>query len=97
MSVKILQDHVRQNSIVQEIREERKAQDAKWGQQEHQPSIWMAILGEEFGELCQEALRFDFGGVKDENLRTEAIQCAAVALALVECIDRNGWLEDAGR
>lgn len=91
--VKILQDHVRQNSVIQEIRTERKRQDDKWGEQDHKPSIWMAILGEEFGELCQEALRFDFGDVKDENLRAEAIQVAAVALALVECIDRNGWID----
>lgn len=81
-----------QERVMTDVSLERKRQDEKWGQQDHIPSIWMAILGEEFGELCQEALRYDFGGVIDRNLRDEAIQVAAVAVAIVEYIDRNNLL-----
>lgn len=68
---------------------ERQRQDEKWGQQNHDAITWSAILGEEFGEFCEAALAERFGGKARGDLRTEAVQCAAVALAIVECIDRN--------
>jgi NTP pyrophosphatase (non-canonical NTP hydrolase) len=52
---------------------ERIKQDSKWGEQNHDMFTWMSILMEEVGELA----------------RTEAVQVAAVALAIVECIDRS--------
>ncbi len=39
------------------ILDERASQEEKWGSQHHGATFWMAILGEEFGEACQEALR----------------------------------------
>ncbi|WP_028988046.1 hypothetical protein [Thermicanus aegyptius] len=76
--------------------EERKRQDAKWGVQDHDPSTWIGILGEEFGELCQAINEtwFDNGTQERkkggyENMRKEAIQVAAVAVALVESLDRR--------
>jgi len=74
---------------------ERTAQDAKWGEQNHSTEWWLAILMEEVGELAQAILETHFdknpehltkGGIK--NIRKEAVQCAAVAMALIECIDR---------
>lgn len=82
-------------SILQEIQAERQQQDAKWGQQNHSPIEWLAILGEEVGEANQHALQAHFS--KDalyqaEQLvayRKELIQIAAVAVAMAESIDRN--------
>ena len=75
---------------------ERTRQDKKWGEQNHSPQWWLAILMEEVGELAQAILETHFdknaehttkGGV--ENIRKEAVQCAAVAVALIEYIDRH--------
>jgi NTP pyrophosphatase (non-canonical NTP hydrolase) len=81
-----------------EVLAERARQDAKWGEQNHDPFVYGAILGEELGEFMQAALkaRFEspdaFTGIGHlQDLRKEAVQCAAVALAIVECIDRNKW------
>jgi len=79
-------------SVVQE----RKRQEAKWGEQNHDPVYWLGILGEEFGELCQAVNEtvFDNGPEERkkggyENMRAEAVQVAAVAIAFVEYLDRN--------
>ena len=40
------------------FREERQAQDLKWGPQRHQsPEEWAMILIEEFAEMCAETLK----------------------------------------
>jgi len=70
---------------------ERIRQDLKWGVQNHDPFIYLAILMEEVGELAQAALQARFGGDKAGGLRTEATHTAAVALALAECLDRDAW------
>lgn len=76
--------------ILDEIREERKAQDKKWGEQNHGPFKWLAILGEEVGEANRAALTL--GCSKDLVLyRNELIQVAAVAVAMIECLDRGIW------
>lgn len=63
------------------IREEREAQDKKWGTaNEFSRERGMAILGEEFGESCTEVLEGN-----DDLLRKELIQVAAVC---VKCIER---------
>jgi NTP pyrophosphatase (non-canonical NTP hydrolase) len=71
------------NAVLEEVAEERARQDGKWGQQNHVPAIWIVILGEEFGELCQASLESDHVA-----MRTEALQVAAVAVAFVERLDR---------
>jgi NTP pyrophosphatase (non-canonical NTP hydrolase) len=81
--------------ILNDILLERAAQDAKWGEQNHEPETWMAILMEEVGELAQAVLHWRFGGPAAGDIRLEAVQVAAVALALIECHDRNHWLERA--
>ncbi len=47
-------------NIINEIRAERRAQDRKWGQQDHTPIEWIAILTEEVGEASKEAVDFHF-------------------------------------
>ena len=75
---------------------EHARQDAKWGRQEHDPQAWMSILGEEFGELCQAAndLRWPKQTLDADPFRhalVEAVQTAAVAQAVVECLLRSTW------
>lgn len=82
-----------------DVIDERARQDAKWGEQNHDPPIWLAILGEEYGELCQAVLQPDGRGIVTTwpvdqpdamaAIRAEAIHVAAVALAMVECLDRQ--------
>lgn len=75
------------------VLEERDRQDVKWGTQDHTPLEWLAILTEEVGELGAEVLASHFHRQFNKNLRAEAVQVAAVAIAIVECCDRNGWIK----
>ena len=82
-----------QKRVITAVLLERKRQDIKWGEQNHPPHYWTGILGEEYGELC-EAINetiFDNGSDKGgyENMRTEAIHVAAVAIGFLECLERN--------
>ena len=52
------------------------------------PIEWLAILGEEYGESCQGALRSHFGGKTLQEYRKEMVEVAAVAVAAIECLDR---------
>ncbi|WP_036072678.1 MazG-like family protein [Leptospira noguchii] len=78
--------------IIQEILEEREKQDEKWGEQNHKPIEWCAILVEEVGEVSKAALEtyFKYKG-KDSysEYRRELIQVSAVAMVMIECLDRN--------
>lgn len=74
-------------NILQEVFRERELQHEKWGLQSHEDPIWLAILGEEFGEACTAALPKKCGG--NGHLRSELIQVAAVAVAHIEAIDRR--------
>lgn len=78
-----------QADAVVSVLEERKRQTAKWGEQNHDPITWSAILGEECGEFAEAALHTKFGGPKAAGLRMEAVQCAAVALQIVEFLDKQ--------
>ncbi len=82
--------------VIDEVKAERERQDCKWGPQNHAVPVWMGILGEEFGELCQAVNETWFDNGEEarqkggyQNMRQEAIQVAAVAVAFVEMLDRN--------
>lgn len=81
---------------LRDVLDERRKQDAKWGVQNHGLLAWNAILGEERGEFEQallEGVVFDNGRRTQftaGNVRHELVQVCAVALAMIECIDRNG-------
>lgn len=79
--------------VLAEVAKERVAQEAKWGEQNHDPAMYQLILSEEVGELAKAALHTRYGGPEGgiENMRMEAIQCAAVSVAIAECIDRAKW------
>lgn len=69
-------------------------QDAKWGaDRNHHDFVWNAILTEEVGEFAEAILHAEFGGAKSLNRRLEAVQIAAVALQIIECLDRQRVLE----
>jgi NTP pyrophosphatase (non-canonical NTP hydrolase) len=73
-----------QNNAINDVLLERDRQENKWGEQNHIPLYWLAILGEEVGEVNRAVLEKD-----DENYRAELIQVAAVAVAAVENYDRD--------
>jgi NTP pyrophosphatase (non-canonical NTP hydrolase) len=78
--------------ILRRIVKERERQDAKWGEQNHPPTYWLSILGEEYGELCKAVNNtIDCGDAKgsSEEIIEEAIQVAAVAIAMIESMERN--------
>lgn len=82
-------------AAIESINAERDRQNAKWGEQNHQVEWWLAILMEEVGELAQAIIETHFDNGEQErlkggiqNIRQEAVQCAAVAVAMIECIDR---------
>jgi NTP pyrophosphatase (non-canonical NTP hydrolase) len=71
---------------IEAIIQERKRQDEKWGVQNHGPSGWLAILVEEVGETAKAILE---GSVP--IYRRELTQVAAVAVAALECADRQAF------
>lgn len=70
--------------ILEEIKKERARQNAMWGEQNHSPEFWLAILGEEHGEVCKAVCER-----KPEEYRKELIHVAAVCVQMCECFDRN--------
>lgn len=83
--------------VFAEIIEERLRQNEKWGEQNHSPLEWIAILTEEVGEVAREAHEFHFGVrgttemIEDKlrKYRWEMVQVAAVAVQAIECLDRK--------
>jgi len=76
-----------------EIKAERERQVFKWGEQLHDPAIWLAILSEEVGEMASAVLCFEFSKEKEKHrikdYRKELVQIAAVAVAAIESYDYN--------
>lgn len=82
-----------QESAINDILKERRRQDKKWGEQNHEPPLWTGILGEEYGELCEAINETVFNNKSElggyDNMYTEATHVAAVALGFLECLRRN--------
>lgn len=73
------------DDVLQEVHDERRHQDAKWGANRPLFSTpFLAILMEEVGEAATDT----FAGSLEE-LRTELVQVAAVAVAWIESIDNE--------
>lgn len=87
------------SAVEDDVRLERAVQDVTWGQQNHEPFKYLAILTEEVGECHKAALEAfnwkkddpSFDAAKLNHLRTELVQVAAVAVAMIECLDRGIW------
>lgn len=70
------------------ISAERDRQDEKWGfPQTNTFAEWAAILAEETGECCKELNELNFQDGNKETMIEEAIQTAAVAMAIIEHFD----------
>lgn len=80
-----------EDSVLDRVRQERERQDAKWGEQNHDPFLWLTILTEEVGEAAQAALKARFSGQSIDAYRDELIQVAAVAVAAMESLERGKW------
>jgi hypothetical protein len=77
-----------EDAVLAVIRE-RQRQDAKWGEQNHDAGTWALILLEEIGEWAKAELHARFGGPDAGNEHTEAVHMTAVALAVIECMNRK--------
>jgi NTP pyrophosphatase (non-canonical NTP hydrolase) len=96
-------DALKNDKALLRVLTERLHQEGKWGEQNHDPFIYLTILMEEVGELSEAALEAftEPGDNPGANLtrqsaaychmREEAVHTAAVALALLECLDRDQW------
>jgi hypothetical protein len=92
------------DEILRKVRIERIDQNAKWGVQTHTDLVWSAILAEEVGEACKEALERATTSVHNEpKLIKELVQVAAVAVAWIEAIRskeqpklNSGYMRDKG-
>ena len=76
--------------IHEDIERERDRQHAKWGTQRHDFAVWITVLSEEVGELARAVLGYRAGEAPAFDLdamRAEAVQVAAVAVAMIEHID----------
>lgn len=72
--------------VTRDICEERERQEKKWGEQNRTPLGWLPILMEEVGEAAQAALQG-----QPDDFRREMVQVAALAVAIIECLDRGKW------
>jgi hypothetical protein len=75
-------------AAMQEVLGERARQNAKWGEQNHDPGTWALILLEEIGEWAKAELETRFGGPEAGNQHKEAVHMTAVALQIVEAMNR---------
>lgn len=82
MSLHVMSDE--QYDALTRIITERMLQDKKWGVQNHGPRNWLVILMEEVGEAAKASLENE-----GEEYKKELVQVAAVALAALECADRQ--------
>ena len=76
-----------QARVLERLKEERARQDAKWGFQRHDVPMWLAILGEEYGESCKGGLEYIFGNRDISSYEEEMEQTAAVAIAALEHLE----------
>lgn len=67
-----------------EVMLERGRQDDKWGEQNHNNFYWLGILIEEIGETAEALIEGNH-----KQMRKELTEACAVALAWLECLERN--------
>ena len=75
---------MKQSQILNLIKRERERQDKKWGIQNHNIFKWLAILGEEVGEVNKSALENNY-----QEVISELVQIGAVTVAMIESLERN--------
>jgi hypothetical protein len=89
------EEYQRMINVLTEVSLERKRQHGLHGRQDRPPGQYGIILHEEVGEASKEICEAEFSTDPEHRLscyrklRAELIQVAAVAVAMVECLDRN--------
>ncbi len=79
-------------SVYDEVKAERRKQDAQWGHLVCSPFVYATVLAEECGEVARAVHDIRFAKGSRADLRAELIQVAAVAVQIVERID-GGLIE----
>lgn len=93
--MEVIDNMLKTELVLQEVAQERLRQCRRWGIERWKSSQWLAILGEEYGEVCRAVYEIELmptleGGERwKENYREELIQVAAVAVAMIECFDKS--------
>lgn len=78
------------DGVLAELKRERERQQAKWGEQNLDPPVWLMIIGEEVGEANNAALEHLLGNKTDlADYRAELVQVAAVVVHAIESFDRQ--------
>lgn len=85
-----------QYNIIDKIYKELDRQQNKWGEQNHHPYKWLAILIEKIGKASEASLEaFPFKEKLNteeywlNKYREELIQVAAVAISAIDSLERN--------
>ena len=81
--------------VLEMVSDERAKQNEKWGEQNHHPLTYLAILGEEVGEANQAAVQAHFENRAWTDYAEELIHVAAVAVAMVESFYRTHVPQEA--
>lgn len=87
----------RQRAAIGDVLAERERQDQMWGEQAHHPAYWLAIMGKQVGQFGSAVLQREWWEDKKAAhgiMRHEAVQMAAVGLAIIEAIDRGDMPEE---
>jgi NTP pyrophosphatase (non-canonical NTP hydrolase) len=76
------------------VGEERVRQMDLWGEQDHHPLQWIALLTEELGEAAEHVNDAfippnDPQGFDEDGYREELVHVAAVAVAAITALDRE--------
>lgn len=67
-----------QAEVIALIRVEMVRQNKKWGEQNHSQEKWCTILGEEYGEVCKDALEGNPMGYVNELVEVAAVSIQAI-------------------
>lgn len=89
--VQIKSSRTHQTDIWNEVLAQRDYQDNRFGIRTMDPTLWLPILGEEVGEVNKAVVEIVFEQADKQNLRDELIQVAAVAIAMIEDLDRQNF------
>lgn len=85
--------HNRQSFIWAAIKDECQRQDQIFGEQNHDPFKWLSILLEEVGEVAKAINECHWSQESAEAIKEELVQVAAVAVAAIESLQRQGLIE----
>lgn len=85
----ILVDHGLPPEALKLIADEDRSQREFWGDQRYDIFFWLAILGEEVGELSKETLEMWDGAGSFDAVEKEAIQVATLALKIAWMVKKH--------